>query len=286
MRVGREQVIALSSVEWQNDVWFIMFLCAACYVFGLWSLYADHSLEDGGNGASGDSDDGDDDGDGNDDDDVDDLAAAASSGVAAVTSHLVATAALGGGSLLGLATLAMIAATNEAGDDGVLVSLVFGFVPVPLSSRGAGTTPPIFRLLRFIVARSGQTLRPSLVDQAGPFAIVAPHRTCHGVLAGSVVILCARTRTRSFVCSFVCLFIRSPRRCLRQGVGAVRLMFLRAKPNDYGLLGGRELWLDYLESNPIAYTVHGLVITSGLLSTITSTVMTGLCVVFASLGGD
>ena len=198
VRVGREQVIALSSKEWQNDIGFVMFLCAACYGFGLLSLFTDHSLEDGGGDASGDDDNGGGNGDG-DDDDIDDLAAAASSGVAAVTHHLVATAALGGGSALGLATLTMIAATNEAGDDSVFSLARFRFGShVAVVARSGHTAPPIFRLLRLIVARSGHTLAAvsyARMDHAKPCVIAIPRRTCRAVLAGSFVIMCALVRS-------------------------------------------------------------------------------------------
>ena len=35
-------------------------------------------------------------------------------------------------------------------------------------------------------------------------------------------------------------------------ISAVRQVFVRAKPHDFGLLGGREVWLEFIDSNPIA----------------------------------
>ena len=66
---------------------------------------------------------------------------------------------------------------------------------------------------------------------------------------------------------------------------------MRAKPNDFGLIGGRELWLEYLDSNPIAYTVHGLVMNGALFNSLayalaSCLVMVVLATEDTSLTGD
>ena len=71
-----------------------------------------------------------------------------------------------------------------------------------------------------------------------------------------------------------------------EAAGAVRALFLRAKPQDFGLIGGRELWLEYLDSNPIAYTVHGLVMNGALFNSLAYALASCLVMVVLAIQKD
>ena len=71
-----------------------------------------------------------------------------------------------------------------------------------------------------------------------------------------------------------------------EAASAVRALFLRAKPQDFGLIGGRELWLEYLDSNPIAYTVHGLVMNGALFNSLAYALVSCLVMVVLAIQKD
>ena len=59
-------------------------------------------------------------------------------------------------------------------------------------------------------------------------------------------------------------------------VYALREQFLVAAPDDFSVIGGRDIWLDYLERVPAIWTVYGLWVTwdrlTGLLWTCVASV--------------
>ncbi|KAJ1440858.1 hypothetical protein B484DRAFT_391048, partial [Ochromonadaceae sp. CCMP2298] len=55
--------------------------------------------------------------------------------------------------------------------------------------------------------------------------------------------------------------------------------FLVAAPEDFGLIGGRDTWLAYMDGVPAVWTLYGIWITWDKLTALLWTALTGVGVV-------